>query len=376
MNTKLPRVFLLCCGLATGVYVVLLMTGLASPQPTHTVNLDIHHNTMHEVVDKTNKESTSILEAVDKTKKESTSIREVVDKTKKESTSILEAVDKTKKESTSTRESRIKRSKKARKSIEAEANKLSNEASNVTLGKPVSNEASLNVSQGRNDSQKYVIFVCDEAHECMGWGDRQRAMVGVYALSIVTRRKFGIIMTVPCNITNFYVPNRVNWIIPDHELQGKSSISIMDVRSKAKMRTMLASMDFNAEYPQDVVYIRTNEPYRNGIRNHRVYRKRLPVWARGTSSKFFFHGWHTLMKPAERLAKRLRDFLHRIDFSNRTQPLACAHVRMGRSETLKADTEVRCNISDIPVLWNFLDGWVKKGSHVFLATDSVKVRDA
>ena len=62
---------------------------------------------------------------------------------------------------------------------------------------------------------RYLIYICDGTMSCGGWGDRQRGMVGAFFLAIVTRRRFGIKMTSPCDLENFYQPNLVNWTISD-----------------------------------------------------------------------------------------------------------------------------------------------------------------
>jgi hypothetical protein len=66
--------------------------------------------------------------------------------------------------------------------------------------------------------------------------------------------------------------------------------------------------------------------------------------------------------------------LDRADFAHRTQPLVCAHLRLGRSEAgIKMDTAVRANISELPVLWDFVRPWVANGSKLFMASDSMLV---
>ncbi|KAK7477605.1 hypothetical protein BaRGS_00031153 [Batillaria attramentaria] len=173
-------------------------------------------------------------------------------------------------------------------------------------------------------NHKYLIYLCDSARSCGGWGDRQRGLVSAFILANITDRRFGIIMTSPCNITKFYIPNEVNWVIPAHELDGKSNTTIDDMDSRRRMRRRFAEkdFDFNSEFAQDVVYLRSNVEYIAG----------------GMS-------------------------------------LRSAHVRLGRSNTIKMDTEIRTPMSALPLLWVFLDPYIQDGSKLFLATDSYVVRD-
>jgi hypothetical protein len=74
------------------------------------------------------------------------------------------------------------------------------------------------------------------------------------------------------------------------------------------------------------------------------------------------------------LSGRIDAILDRADFAHRTQPLVCAHLRLGRSEAgMKTDTAVRADISTLPVLWDFVRPWLNNGSKLFMASDSMLV---
>ncbi|KAK7096544.1 uncharacterized protein [Littorina saxatilis] len=228
------------------------------------------------------------------------------------------------------------------------------------------------------NSVRYLVFVCDGRRSCGGWGDRQRGLVGVYLLAHVTGRRFAMVMTRPCDVINHYVPHLVAWNVPVKVLQAAgltSNLSLDDVDSRQRLTARLRVMDFNAVYPQTVVYIRTNAEYWLGIRASKLYTPVLPDWARGSRARYFAAGWTRLTAPSPSLQARLDRFLDRIDFDRRTRPLVCAHVRVGHSANFKRETAVRCNITTLPVLWDFLQPWVTNGSDVFLATDSYEVRN-
>ena len=112
---------------------------------------------------------------------------------------------------------------------------------------------------GQPDSKRYLIYLCDEERACKGWADRQKGMTSAFMLAIVTDRRFGIVLTKPCNLLLFYRPNHVDWIVPESQLAGKSSVSIDDI--EPRLITWLRSMDFNQKYPQDVVYLRTKTQF-------------------------------------------------------------------------------------------------------------------
>lgn len=233
-----------------------------------------------------------------------------------------------------------------------------------------------NASSSPAVSKKYVIYLCQPGQLCGGWADRQRGLVSVYILSLVTGRQFGLMMTNPCNVTHYYVPNDVNWVIPAADLVNKTSVVIQDMGSKGGVLKLLQTGDFNQKYPQDVVYIRTNcASYHSAIIKNKRYAPSLPKWVKAPVPVIFAKAWNILMRPSPFLQRRLDDYLRSIGYENRTRPLVGCHVRIGRSETLKSDGFVRMKTSDVSILWNFVDRYVQNGSQFFLATDNLEVRN-
>ena len=249
---------------------------------------------------------------------------------------------------------------------------------NRTAKKTTSSRGSANGGEGAGQTpQRYLIYLCDVMWSCGGWADRQKGIVSVYLLSLATGRKFGVMMTKPCNVTQFYTPRDVNWIIPKSEVKGKSFVALRDIDNRERLFSRLKTMDFNKEYPQDVVYIRTNSAhYWFGLRFSKLYATLLPGWVRwNTLPVVFAKAWTSLMRPSQSIQHRLDDYLNSVGFPNRTHPFVCSHVRIGKSENIRNDFSVMTNVSDLPELWGFLDGYVKNGSLVFLATDNYRVRD-
>ena len=77
--------------------------------------------------------------------------------------------------------------------------------------------------------EKFLIYLCDNKRYCYGLGDRQRAIVSTYYLAELTGRRFGIIMTSPSNIREFYEPNLVEWDIPEYELEKNATKVVIEV---------------------------------------------------------------------------------------------------------------------------------------------------
>ena len=192
-----------------------------------------------------------------------------------------------------------------------------------------------------SSSGKFLIYKCSRSNSlCGGWADRQKGMVSAFLLALVTNRRFGITMTTPCDVRKFYLPNEYNWIIRDEDIEGKTRRTIRSIDSSNSFRRDLFTMDFNAEYPEDVVFLTTNNEHSKAILANPLYQKSLPVWARQPLSPFFHDAWHILMKPSPLLQDRLDSFLHSLNFVTRTKRLVGLHVRVGQSAQLK-DFSVR-----------------------------------
>ncbi|GFO23374.1 hypothetical protein PoB_004987900 [Plakobranchus ocellatus] len=179
---------------------------------------------------------------------------------------------------------------------------------------------------------KYLIYLCDKKVHCYGLGDRQRAIVATYFLAELTNRRFGIIMTTPSNIRDFYEPNLVNWDIPESELPTNATTrEIQAMGPKAHLH--LDTIDFNVEYPEDIVYIRTNKVLWYSFLKNPIYKNRIPGWARIHQSHLIATGWLRLMKPTPLLRASLNDAL--IDIAQKIQEEAEVWKHLGKTRCCK-----------------------------------------
>lgn len=64
--------------------------------------------------------------------------------------------------------------------------------------------------------KKYLIYHCIRGG-CGGFGDRQKGIVSVFLLANITKRKFGLIFSKPCDIRQYLYPNEIQWDIPSNE---------------------------------------------------------------------------------------------------------------------------------------------------------------
>ncbi|KAK7482173.1 hypothetical protein BaRGS_00026638 [Batillaria attramentaria] len=248
-------------------------------------------------------------------------------------------------------------------------------SSNVSKLDPVLiTRSNMSADSSKPSRVKYLIYLCDRGWSCGGWGDRQRGMASAFLLANVTHRRFGINMTLPCDVINYYVPNDVNWNISESEIKGKSYRVINNVGHNA-FHDSLLKIDFEKTYPEDVIFLRTNVEHFWAIRSNPNFKTTLPQWAKHGRPKFFRDAWNMLIKPTEHLTDHLERVLLDAHFYNKTSPFVCAHVRIGCSKSNPEDSVVRNDVNQLGPLWEFLSAYVRNGSHVFLATDSSEVRE-
>ncbi|XP_070212692.1 uncharacterized protein [Littorina saxatilis] len=213
---------------------------------------------------------------------------------------------------------------------------------------------------------KYVIYLCDSARSCGGWGDRQRGLVSTFLLAHVTGRRFGVNMTSPCDLRRFYQPSQVQWAMGRRRQR---------TRQQGGFHTALKTVDVDREYPEDVVFVKTNEEHFWQLLVNPHYRAKLPSWALHGKPSFFREAWSRLMKPTQHLQSLLQAFLRQSGYFNRTKPFVCAHVRIGVSRFNPKDTAKRNDVNQLGALWDFFRLYVSNGSDVFMATDHPDVRE-
>ncbi|KAH9514014.1 hypothetical protein Btru_031987 [Bulinus truncatus] len=251
----------------------------------------------------------------------------------------------------------------------------------------------------RNET-KYLIYLCDSRMNCGGLGDRERALTSVYIWSRVIQRKFKLVMTSPCNLSNFYVPNKVDWLPKDKELETPSDNNTLFIFQNLNKVTLSKLMDgdFNENFPQKYIYLRTNSDTYNQFQSNKYNAHRLKEWSglNDPRSRFFW-SWHELMKPSDKFTSRLESILgsdfirrkgltpsygnsrnvseHLYEIGNSS--LICAHVRIGKNPSNPKDEAFTAVTGeDIPVLFNFMKQKDKNGdARFFIATDYIYVRN-
>ncbi|KAK3088418.1 hypothetical protein FSP39_018933 [Pinctada imbricata] len=176
-------------------------------------------------------------------------------------------------------------------------------------------------------SDTYIVYRCKKMG-CGGMADRLRGMINVYLLSLLTGRKFGIIHSTPCKLTEYLQPNTLDWTIDEKSLEGKSSENHNFLEKKK-----LPSNDMATYFKKEVVYIVSNADMTNYIRRDKGVPKILPWLNQLTTADIYKFVLDRLFKPSDMMKQEIDKF--QAEVGNRK--LICAHYRMGKNPSMPYD---------------------------------------
>lgn len=225
------------------------------------------------------------------------------------------------------------------------------------------------------NGEKYIVYLCHSNITCAGWGDRQHGIFSAYLLSLVTNRTFKVDMQSPCQLSKLYHPRMINWKIHQSELEGLSSIHLYALNDR-KFRESMKVIDFDEEYPQDVVYLTTNYDYFYNLKANPVYKSIFRQKVKGRPRPILFADlWQSIFKMNKRV---VRKYTPALNYARPTKQhkLACAHIRFGRNPTIPTDGDIRNTLTTIKPLWSFLEKHSDPSRYrIFVASDWQGFRD-
>ncbi len=215
---------------------------------------------------------------------------------------------------------------------------------------------------------KYIIYRC--TYFCGGLADRQKGIVTAYIISQILRRKFGLIMTMGCEFSNYVVPNVVNWIVDPAALKGKST-EVKRLIDNSRFGKTLKDGKLEDIFSKDVTYYEGNINLVVPLMNKEAFLS-LPWINNLTMPDIYKTAFAQLFKFASSTQKRYETFRARL----RNRRLVCAHLRMGKSKTIPADgSRTGKGRPDPKALITFLKAKITPSDIVFIATDSDEVRE-
>ncbi|XP_067668122.1 uncharacterized protein [Haliotis asinina] len=219
---------------------------------------------------------------------------------------------------------------------------------------------------------KYFIYDCSQGG-CGGLADREEGIVGAYMISQVLSRKFKVNMLVPCDIRNFFQPNKVDWILQNSEINGLKSSRYKRLNEDAfELRQEIAkSLDLEKEFPSDVTYFTVNQDLVNYLKLHPLFKSLR--WAYNqTTNDIYNIVLRRLFRMRPEIQKRFDDF--QTLARDKGRKLVCAHIRVMKNPTIPGENH-RPTPLNVSLVWNFLRQYNNSALYrIFVATDSQDVR--
>ena len=155
-----------------------------------------------------------------------------------------------------------------------------------------------------------------------------------YAFSLLTNRQLIINLNNPCNFNQLFKPNKVNWLLSDYNLTGKTSTNISC--TSGKWRTCIKEIPNIKNIESDVIYLNPSDQklidqhIANEINlKNEILSLGLVNRTEDFVLKNLFHKWyHDLFKLEHSLEEKYNLIKQKAYLDENTQ-IYCAQIRIG-----------------------------------------------
>ena len=204
-------------------------------------------------------------------------------------------------------------------------------------------------------------------------------MLFAYAISLLTDRHLLINMTVPCNIENFLLPNKVNWLkqIDNFANLTKYRIPIENLWRGKINESKLSQINFLTYHSQiDVLIVNSGLNLIKHLTINPAHHSKITIQLGYTldefKNEFLIHKWfHFLFKFSDQLKIKL-DKKIKILKPNQSTHLICAQIRIGGEYGLPFMSRNQTNI-----FWEFIKNNLtllsQQPTTIFVTSDTPQV---
>jgi hypothetical protein len=228
-------------------------------------------------------------------------------------------------------------------------------------------------------NEKYVVLECveDNGWLCGGWADRLKGIMSAYAWSLISDRKLIIHITKPCQLTNFYIPNEIDW----HKDINKI-LKIKNIKNKSTqfklwqwggIKYEMSDYKYEKFNPNNshFVFIRNNIDWLDPFSKNKYIHQRIIQLGYNPNEfkmQFLFKNWfNKLFKLNPILDEKYKYYLNLIKPNNKNIKLICAQIR---TEFLQQ--------GGAHLFWNyirnnFISNIKNENYNIFLTTDSIQI---
>ncbi|XP_045156884.2 uncharacterized protein LOC123523229 [Mercenaria mercenaria] len=219
---------------------------------------------------------------------------------------------------------------------------------------------------------KFIVYSCDYSRSCGGLGDRQRGIVSLFLLALLTSRAFVISSEKPCALENVLKPHLYDWSV------CKSFVNTIETKDSKMFDFVDRAKLFNANQNFDkwrwkVVFIKINFHLFYQLRKRKDVRDHIDWLVHMSKWKAVNTVLQILFKPTQTSLDYLQQFdKHEV----KGKTLVCSHIRTGKNPSIPEDSLFRTK-PDETIIFDFLKKYIVSSKYVlYLATDSDSIRQA
>jgi hypothetical protein len=204
---------------------------------------------------------------------------------------------------------------------------------------------------------KYIIYECK--FHCGGWADRLKGIMSLYALSLLTNRHFLIDIRTPCNFSNLFMPNKIDWL-PEHSLLQNNKRTYIECLNNFEPECIAKANYFlDDKHQLPVIAIKSNQEWFTNFSKNSLFHSKILNLGFNSTQLFKLHlVFHQFYKKLFRLTphmeKKYNEIKRSARITDKTQ-IFCAQIRIGGARpNVKFDSKINEFGRTQKLFWTFL----------------------
>ena len=205
--------------------------------------------------------------------------------------------------------------------------------------------------KGVSNSKKYILIECQGA-SCPGWTNRLTGIMTAYAVSLLTNRSLVIKFDRPCSLTNYLIPNEINWNI---DLPKNLTIIKFNIAWNAKYTKEIATNLLELNKDKDIIAFNVLADHISIITQVPKYHQRIKELGykigEFSNLNLNLYKWYTkLFKFTPSLEVDYQNFYKELKPTS-NHKIICAQVRIGG----KKDDKLFMHLNETANYWKFIE---------------------
>ncbi|XP_033753348.1 uncharacterized protein LOC117336806 [Pecten maximus] len=191
-------------------------------------------------------------------------------------------------------------------------------------------------------------------------------MFSAYVISVLLHKHFLIRYS---NLTDYLIPNSFDWKYNSSIFAGRTA-SYQNFYCKTPNAIRKKNLTSLHElFSMDISFVRMNWDYTAHFREFTDLRNAIPWVLNLKFADIYLKFFNTLFKPTNAITEAVDKVVGNVT------KLACAHIRMGRSDTIPFDDK-HTDEKQLKHVWHILKTMEEKNNYsIFIATDAQFVRN-